>query len=122
MLAMACDVVSALLIMLLVPTATRAVCCVRSGRRPSPPSLTGMVRNMLFMPVCGRCRKRLTVCLMEASTSSSTLLPTPGKPSLYSIAGIKVPSSVSKLKDGLPSGVMETPKTLMSSPGPAIRI
>ncbi|KRY44264.1 hypothetical protein T03_7643 [Trichinella britovi] len=89
MLAMVCDVGSALLIMLLVPTATRARCCVRSERRPSPPSLIGMVRNMLFMPVCGRCRKRLTVCLMEASTSSNTLLPTPGTPNLYSKEGIR---------------------------------
>ncbi|KRY07630.1 hypothetical protein T12_12076 [Trichinella patagoniensis] len=89
MLAMVCDVGSALFIMLLVPTATRARCCVRSERRPSPPSLIGMVRNMLFMPVCGRCRKRLTVCLMEASTSSNTLLPTPGTPNLYSREGIR---------------------------------
>ncbi|KRZ78155.1 hypothetical protein T10_3662 [Trichinella papuae] len=89
MLATVCEVGSALFIMLLVPTATRAMCWVRSGRKPSPPSFTGMVKNMLFMPVCGRCRKRLTECLMEVSTSSNTLLPAPGTPSWYSNAGIK---------------------------------
>ncbi|KRY27178.1 hypothetical protein T01_15616 [Trichinella spiralis] len=56
---------------------------------------------------------------MEASTSSNTLLPTPGTLSWNSRAGMKVPSSVPRLKEGLPSGIMETPRTLMSSPGPA---
>ncbi|KRX26811.1 hypothetical protein T07_1214 [Trichinella nelsoni] len=56
---------------LLVPTATRAMCSVERGRNPSPHSLTGMDKNMLFrnmLPVVGRCRKRSTVHLIAPST------------------------------------------------------
>ncbi|KRY27700.1 hypothetical protein T01_8345 [Trichinella spiralis] len=75
--------------MLLVPTATRVMCSVERGRNPSPPSLTGMDKNMLFMPVVGRCRKRLTVHLIAPSTLSKSFLDVPGTPSLYSSDGIR---------------------------------
>ncbi|KRX33444.1 hypothetical protein T05_12671 [Trichinella murrelli] len=78
-----------LVIVLLVPTATRAMSCVVRGRNPSPPSLMGMDKNMLFMPVVGRCKKRFTVNLIAPSTLSKSFLEIPGTPSLYSNDGIR---------------------------------
>ncbi|KRX71286.1 hypothetical protein T06_9457 [Trichinella sp. T6] len=75
---------SMLVIMLLAPTATRAMCCVVRGRNPSPPCLMGMDKNMLFMPVVGKCRKRFTVDLITPSTLSKIFLEIPGTPSPYS--------------------------------------
>ncbi|KRY04590.1 hypothetical protein T12_13818 [Trichinella patagoniensis] len=79
-----------------------------------------MDKNMLFIPVSGRCKKRFTANLIAPSTLSKSFLEMPGTPNLYSKDGIRVSSRGAKSKWGLPLRVISMPRNLIKSPGSAM--